>query len=193
VQEAIRLMENTPKGTTLANSQAVTLTDYRNKLTAIQKEWLSQQLTPLVDTFLTFAASLDIEMGYDEYAKRWKGLKDSFETQTQNSEVLSNHPVTRALAIAVQQYDDAQTVWRYCHEQNCSTSFQAGFLLESPSILWLPETIDVQGKPLNQAYAIDSTFSLLKQEQLVPLSVALRRIWQDAEQQIEDAKAQSFP
>jgi hypothetical protein len=190
VQEAIKLMQGIPAGTTISASQTVTLTDYQTKLTKIQQQWFSQQLTPLVEDFLTFATPLDPSMGYEEYDKQWKDLKAHFETQTQGSDILSRHPVTQALAIAVQQYEDARLLWRYCHDQNCRTSFQSGFFLDSPTILWLPETLDLQGKPLNQTYEIESTYSLLRQERLVQLNVALRRIWQDAEQQIQDAKAQ---
>jgi hypothetical protein len=190
LQEAIKLMQGIPAGTTISASQQVTLTDYQNKLAKIQQQWFSQQLTPLVEDFLSFAKPLDPGMGYEEYSKKWNDLKDHFETQTQSSEVLSRHPVTQALAIAVQQYDDALILWRYCHDQNCDTSFKSGFFLDSPALLWLPETIDLQGKPLNQTYKVESTYSLLRQERLVTLNNALRRIWQDAEQQIQDAKAQ---
>jgi hypothetical protein len=192
IQEAIQLIQGVPGGTTISESRDVTLTDYQTKLVEIQNQLLSQRLTPLIEDFLTFATSLDTSMGYSEYAQEWNDLKTRFVTQTQNSALLSNHPVTQTLAIAVQQYDDALILWRYCHEQNCSTSFQAGFLLESPALLWLPEDLDTQGKPLNQSYEIASTYSLLKQSRLVPLNTALRRIWQDAEQQIQDAKAQTL-
>jgi hypothetical protein len=190
LQEAIKLMQGVPEGTTISVSQQVTLTDYQNKLAEVQQQWFSQQLTPLVEDFLSFAQPLDPSMGYEDYAKKWNDLKDHFETQTQGSNILSSHPVTQALAIAVQQYDDALILWRYCHDQNCDTSFQSGFILDSPTILWLPETFDLQGKPLNQTYKVESTYNLLKQERLVQLNNALRRIWQDAEQQVQDAKAQ---
>jgi predicted negative regulator of RcsB-dependent stress response len=190
VQEAIGLIQSVPGGTTISESTDVTIRDYQTKLTQIQNQSLSLRLTPLIEDFLTFATSLDTDMGYAEYNQKWNDLKTRFETQTQTSALLSDHPVVQALAIAVQQYDDALSIWRYCQEDNCSTSLQAGFLLESPAILWLPEDLDVQGKPLNQTYTIASTYSLLKQTRLAPLNSALRQIWQDAEQQIQDAKAQ---
>jgi hypothetical protein len=190
VQEAIRLIESVPEGTTIFDSRSVTLETYRSKLTDIQTQWLTQQLQPLVESFQSFATSLETDIGYESYLTKWSALKQQFETQTQGSEITRNHPVTQTLSIAVQNYDDALTVWRYCHEDNCYTSFQAGFFLDSPSISWLPETLPLQGRTLDQTYTIDSTYSLIRQGRFVQLNNTLREIWRTAEAKVEQAKEQ---
>jgi hypothetical protein len=188
VQEAIRLLESVPEGTTISDSRSVTLETYRNKLIEIQTQWLTQQLQPLVENFQSFATSLETDIGYDSYLAKWSALKQQFETQTQDSDLIREHPVTQTLAIAVQNYDDALAVWRYCHEDNCYTSFQAGFFLDSPSISWLPETLQLQGRTLDQAYPVDSTYSLIRQGRFVQLNSTLREIWRSAEAKVEQAK-----
>jgi hypothetical protein len=190
VQEAILLMQSIPDGTTIANSRSVTLANYQSKLNEIQTQWFVQQLQPLVEEFQTFADSLEPELGYDSYLQKWSTLKQRFETLAQGSERLSSNPVTQSLAIAVQSYDDALTVWRYCDEGNCYSSFQAGFFLDSPSISWLPETLELQGRTLDQAYTLDSTYSLIRQGRFVQLNNTLREIWREAKVRVEGAKEQ---
>jgi hypothetical protein len=190
VQEAILLMQSIPDGTTIANSRSVTLANYQSKLNEIQTQWFVQQLQPLVEEFQTFAASLEPELGYDRYLQEWSTLKQRFETLTQGSERLSANPVTQSLAIAVQHYDDALTAWRYCDEGSCYSSFQAGFLLDSPSLSWLPATLELQGRTLDQTYTLDSTYSLIRQGRFVQLNNTLREIWRQAEVRVEGAKEQ---
>jgi hypothetical protein len=190
VQEAIRLMESVPEGTTISDSRSITLETYRSKLTEIQTEWLTQQLQPLVKDFQAFATSLETDIGYENYLEKWSALKQQFETQTQSSAILREHPVTQTLAIAVQNYDDALTVWLYCHEGNCYNSYQVGFILDSRSTFWLPEALQLQGRTLDQAYTVDSTYSLIRQGRFVPLNNTLREIWRAAESQLKQAEEQ---
>jgi hypothetical protein len=190
VQEAILLMQSIPNDTTIANSRSVTLATYQSKLSEIQTQWLAQQLQPLVEEFQSFAASLGTDLGYDGYLQKWSALKRKFETLTQDSDRLGSNPVAQNLAIATQQYDDALTVWRYCDEGSCYSSFQAGFFLDSPSISWLPETLELQGRMLDQTYTLDSTYSLIRQGRFVQLNNTLREIWREAEVKVEAAKGQ---
>jgi hypothetical protein len=190
VQEAILLMQSIPDGTTIANSRSVTIATYQSKLSEIQSQWLVQQIQPLVEEFQSFAASLEADLGYDGYSQKWSALKQKYETLTQGSELLRSNPVVQSLAIATRHYDDALTVWRYCNEQNCYSSFQAGFFLDSPSISWLPETLELPGRTLDQAYTLDSTYSLLRQGRFVQLNSTLRAIWREAEAEVEQAREQ---
>jgi hypothetical protein len=190
VQEAILLMQSIPDGTTIANSRSVTLASYQSKLNEIQTQWLTQQLQPLVEEFQAFAASLETDLGYDGYSQKWSALKQKFETLAQGSERFNADPVTQSLAIATQHYDDALTVWRYCDEGSCYSSFQAGFLLDSPALSWLPATLELQGRPLDQDYTLDSTYSLIRQGRFVQLNNTLREIWREAEVRVEGAKEQ---
>jgi hypothetical protein len=190
VQDAIQLIEGIPGETTVSDSQAVTLTNYRNKLTTIQQQWLTNQLSPLVEKFTSFGASLNTNLSYEAYNEKWQDLREHFDTQTQGSAILGNNPVVQSLAIAVQKYEDAALVWRYCQAQNCYNSFQAGFVLDPPTITWLPETLDLQGRPLNATYTVDSTYSLIRQTRLVRLNNALEEIWRSADQSVQDAKSQ---
>ncbi|MCU0565258.1 MAG: hypothetical protein MUF49_01515 [Oculatellaceae cyanobacterium Prado106] len=184
---AIQLLESIPAGTTAFAQSQQSLPAYRQQQIEVERIWVAQTLNPIVDQFTNFAESVNPNTGFSAYTNQVNQLRDSLTSQTQNFPTLANNPVTQALDRALSRYDDAAEVWRYCNEGNCFNSIQAGFILSSPTLTWVPSTLEVRGQPLAIAYPTNTSLSLLRRQRLVQLDVVLEEIWTRAELEIQQS------
>lgn len=188
IKSAIETLKDVSNNTNISQKIQNNLLIYQNKLKDIQYQISTKKLKPLVKRISNFASSLDVSIGYNEYSKQVKQLKDEYENLTKESPAVVSHPGAKALAKALNRYNDALIVWRYCHEGNCLNPISAGILDYRP-ITWLPASFAIKGKPLLKAYPVELTSNIFGQK-FVQQDEVLTEIWNRAAQDIKEVRDQ---
>jgi hypothetical protein len=187
-QDAINILKSIPDGTSLSEKRQQSLSIYESKLRNIQDQIVTITLQPLMKNFSNFASGLDASIGYHEYSQQVNNFKEEFNNLVQESSAINNHPSTKALERALDRYNDALTVWRYCHEGNCFNSVSAG-ILDARLVEWLPSSFEIKGVPLTEKYQLQLTPNIFRKKYIL-LNEALTKIWEQAQQDITEAKSQ---
>jgi hypothetical protein len=188
IKNAIQVLETIPPGTTVSEKSKNLLSTYQHKLADIKYKIANLKLESFVKNSYNFATAVDTKMEYQEYSAQLNKLKSNFNDIIQQSSAIKNHDSAKALSKALNCYNDAQIIWRYCHEGNCSTSISAGFL-ELRRVLWLPSSFAIKGVPLTQKYQVPVNSNIFRKK-YIRLNDTLINIWKQAEKHIKEAQVQ---
>ncbi|NWF61504.1 MAG: hypothetical protein HXY43_20200 [Fischerella sp.] len=188
IKNAIQVLETIPPGTTVSEKSKNLLSTYQHKLADIKYKIANLKLESFVKNSYNFATAVDTKMEYQEYSAQLNKLKSNFNDIIQQSSAIKNHDSAKALSKALNCYNDAQIIWRYCHEGNCSTSISAGFL-ELRRVLWLPSSFAIKGVPLAQKYQVPVNSNIFRKK-YIRLNDTLINIWKQAEKHIKEAQVQ---
>ncbi len=187
ITDAIQVLEKISSGTTVSDESKETLVLYQQKLGEIKYQIATLELNYLVKQTFDFAALLDTQMEYHEYSSGLNNLKYKFNNIIKESPAINNHPAAQALTKALNHYNDALVIWRYCHEGKCSISISAA-VLELREVLLLPSNFAIKGVPLTKKYQVQVGSNLFRQK-YIQLDDALTKVWEQAEQDVKDAQA----
>jgi hypothetical protein len=185
LQDAIKILETIPEATTVSDKTKENLTIYGDKLEVIRYRIATKKLQPLLKDFSDFAASLNTRMGYENYSEGLKSLQASFRNLIQESPEIKSHPTVKGLSTALNKYNDASILWRYCEQGNCSNSFSAGIgILDFREASWIPDSFKMNNALLTKKYKVKTTANIFKRKYF-QLNDALSQIWAQAKQDIQ--------
>jgi hypothetical protein len=184
LRDAIKLIKTIPENTTISEQSNKILSIYQEKLNDVDYIIATKHLEALVKKFSHFAASLNPKIAYNEYVKQLKELKLQFDNIGKESSEIKTHSSYKALNKALNEYNDALVIQRYCQEGRCLDSLSV-FILNFRDVLWLPESFPNKGVSFAKKYQIPVTSNIWRQKYFEQNKA---KIWEKAEVEIQDAR-----
>ncbi|MBW4479888.1 MAG: hypothetical protein KME54_24345 [Tolypothrix brevis GSE-NOS-MK-07-07A] len=188
VKDAIKLIKTIPQGTTVSLKSQDSILIYQEKIEGIHSLMGSRFLEPLVKLFSKFADSLDSNTEYQDYANKVKSLNKKYTDILKEAPVTKNHPSAKALKTALNRYNDALIVWKYCQQGKCQNTLSAG-IIEFRNVLWIPDSFKINNVPLTKKYKLKESTNIFTQK-FVQLNQVCSAIWEQAENDIQEAQGQ---
>jgi len=189
LETAIAWLKTIPEGHKVSTKAQENLAAYQQQLTNIHYQQATSQLKILTNDFYDFVAFLDVTLTYHTYSKQLNQFNDRFNALVEISPAILDHAAAESLQKALSQCDDAMSIWRYCHEGNCSTSWEANILDWRDDILWIPASFMIGERSLAQAYPVHVVHNIWTQP-YVQQNSALSTIWESAKQDVAAAQAE---
>jgi hypothetical protein len=189
LREAVQTLATIPANTSVYDRAQQLISRDRQQLQEVELRYARIAIKPILDDFAKFASSLDFTMGYDPYNEKFAALKTQFE-QVAISDHVSRSPGFAALATAINQYNDALTVWRYCEEGNCSNSLSTLRIDLRNNVKWLSGDFMLRDQLLTERYPSIEVSTNIVQQRHIQLSEALSKIWAEAQQSLQTARKQ---
>ena len=187
LEEAIRWLETIPQGHVVSAQAQSSLAAYQQQLVDLRYQQAASQLKIFVDDFYKFTTSLDTTLTYHTYSEQLNQFNDRFYALIEDAPNIVNHPAVQSLQVALNQSNDAMSIWRYCHEGNCYTSWSANILDWREDVLWIPAGFWIGDSSLDQAYPVP-TRNNIWMEPFVQQNVALSTIWKSVKQDVAAAR-----
>jgi hypothetical protein len=185
--DAIQALKTVPQHTTVYDRAQQNISLYTTQLRNVEARYARQFLQPLVKELTQFSNSLETKMEYELYVQKFNDLKMRFEDNTR-SEAIRKHPSYAALEKAMADFDNALTVWTYCHSGSCYNSLSTWRLDFRQNIEWLPGDYSLQGKLLTEQYPGMEISSNIWGQRYIELNKALTKIWESSDRQLKEAR-----
>lgn len=187
--EAIQTLRRIPQNTTVYDRAQQNLSTYRAQLENVEIRYAQQVLKPILNDLVRFANTLIPSMGYSQYAQQLSDVNVRFENATRSG-AITKHPSYAAIARAIDDYNNALTVWGYCQSGNCYNSL---FALQPDlrrDAKWLPGDFTLRGKLLTEQYPDISVSRDFFGRQHLELNEILTRIWEHSDRHLRIAREQ---
>lgn len=176
---AIQWLETISQDHKISAKSQENLAAYQQQLANIRYKKATTQLKTLSDDVYNFTTLVDITFGYDNYSEQLSQLNQRFYTLTSASPEILDQASVQSLGKALSQCNDAMTVWRYCHEGDCYSSWAANIPELRRNLLWIPASLQIGDSSLEQAYSVPTTSNIWGQP-YVQQNLALSTIWEAA-------------
>jgi hypothetical protein len=187
LEMAVQWLEIIPPGHIVSDQAKENLTTYQQQLADIRYQQATSQLEAFIADFHSFTTSQDVTLTYHTYSEQLNRFNDRFYALKQDAPEILSHPAAPFLQKALEQENDAMSVWRYCHEGNCYTTGEAGFLDWRRELLWIPANFQIGDSSLKEAYPVPVRTNILGQS-YVQQNLALSTIWETARQNVAAAR-----
>lgn len=185
---AIQWLETISKDHKISAKSQENLAVYQQQLANIRYRKATAQLKTLSDDVYNFTTLVDITLGYDNYSEQLSHLNQRFYTLTEASPEILDQASVQSLGKALSQCNDAMTIWRYCHEGNCYSSWAASVPDLRRNLLWIPASLQIGDSSLEQAYSVPITYNIWGQP-YVQQNLALSTIWEAAKKSVLAARS----